>query len=157
MQFNVNKLELVAMFLGAALHYPLPECNSWKKKHRKSSTIKVTQHKSKFSDIRIYCELAEHSLVLESFNTWSGGKTIEDFKKECLMSDAVYYRKCYMDMIDLVPEHKTALLNGASHSELLTFSYDDLQKYAFDQRYIVKFGFVDGDEALAFFSRVCEL
>jgi len=105
----------VAMFIAAALHHPNPPCNG---PNKWVSTIKVEQHKVKFTDVRIYCSLAHPDLVQAMWNDFhEDGMPAEptaEFKARCLMDDARYYRHCYISMLELLPEKVAHLVCGAA-------------------------------------------
>lgn len=135
--------QYVPMFLGAALDHELPLCNG----KGRCSTIRVEQYKSKFSEIRIYCKLADSGRVLELWerdqyetrvksdgSSWS----YEELRKKCLFNDAVHYRSCYMAMLALLTneDDKRNVRNGADYRELLC--EDELQMNLFLQKDIDK-------------------
>lgn len=121
-------LEMVgpmAAFVAARLNYIVPKCNGPRRLvGRGISTIRVDQHKEKFWYVRIYCALADPTLVKER---WSVEKKETDpdeppqeFKDKCLRHDAWHYRKCHLEMLQLLPErvHKR-LTDTADYQELL--------------------------------------
>ena len=141
----MNKLiaQHVPMFLGSALDHELPICNG----KGRCSTIKVDQYKSKFSEIRIYCTLADGMRVLELWEREQYATRMkhdgtswdyEEFRKKCLFNDAVHYRSCYMAMLSLLTneEDKRGVRGGASYRELLC--EDELQMNIFLQKDIEK-------------------
>lgn len=108
----------IAMFVGAALNHPLPPCNG----RGNISTIRVNQYKTKFSDIRIYCELANTELIEEYWSSLGKeGKPTEEFKLNCLIHDAKHYRECYLSMANMLTDIQTfrSLIDPASYPELL--------------------------------------
>jgi hypothetical protein len=128
---NVNKREyfghisVIAAFIAARLQYQSPLCND----NRPVSTIMIDQHKEKFGDVRIYCTLANNELVrcMWKVNHLSLPRPAmpETFKDECWLHDAQYYRRCYRDMVSLVPQYENAIIDAADHGELL---HDDVAK-----------------------------
>lgn len=108
----------IAMFVGAALNHPLPPCNG----QGNISTIRVYQYKTKFSDIRIYCQLANTELVEEYWALLGKeGNPTQEFKHKCLISDAKHYRECYLSMASLLKDMQTfrSLIDPANYPELL--------------------------------------
>ena len=118
-------IQAIAAFIAARLQYQSPECNE----NMPVSTIRIDQHKEKFGDVRIYCTLADAELVRCMWkirHTQLPRPTMPDtFKDECWLHDARHYRRCYRDMVSLVPHYKDAIINAADHYELL---YDDVDK-----------------------------
>lgn len=143
-------IHTIAAFIAARLRYPYPSINGqgnpW------VSTISVDQHKEKFWQVRVYCELAEPALIKEKWQ-WlkarqrrieSGEKFYRvhtqpeqivaddptpEFIARCLKSDAIYYREVYRDMLALRPTARDALFDGADHKELLYDSIEDLDRH----------------------------
>lgn len=135
--------QYVPMFLGSALDHELPICNG----KGRCSTIRVEQYKTKFSEIRIYCRLADsnrvHKLWIdENYETRTKRDgtpyEYEEFRKQCLFNDAVHYRSCYMAMLALLTneEDKRNVCGGASYRELLCD--DELHMNLFLQKDIEK-------------------
>jgi hypothetical protein len=132
---NKEDFQLVgpmAAFVAARLNYTVPECNAPRKYvGRDISTIKVSQHKEKFWYVRIYCRLADPGLVqqrwLEERPHEQPEEPPEEFKEKCFKSDAYHYRRCYLDMLRLIPErlHKR-LIAQADYEELLHPTADDM-------------------------------
>jgi len=115
----------IAMFVGAALRHPVPPCNGT----GVISTIHVDQYKTKFNDIRIYCTLAHHDLVKESWVALGhAGEPTPDFKQFSLERDAIHYRRCHLTMFSLLNDEDivAALKAPACYSELLCTSASDL-------------------------------
>lgn len=118
----------VAMFVGAALNHPLPPCNG----NGNISTIHVAQYKTKFDDIRIYCDLASPELVLDLWKSMGKvGEPDEKFNKECLWADAQHYRYCYISMINILNDEDiiSSLKEPANYPELLFSKPEDLDKF----------------------------
>ena len=129
-QSKLPQLSDVAMFVGAALQHDLPECNTFTAdKFRKVSTILVSQYKQKFSDIRIYCELAHERLVKEAYTASEPKMSYKDFLSYRVYEDASHYRICYKTMMAVAPEYKDALFNGADRPELLVDSETEMEPY----------------------------
>jgi len=115
----------VSMFVASSLNYPNPNLNLLL-----TSTIRVKQHKVKFKDIRIYCNLADQSLVQELWRT-SGNEGIpsSEFLQKRLKWDSIHYRECYLSMVNLLSgnnEAINALINGADYRELLCKDENEL-------------------------------
>ena len=128
--FNMKKLNNVAMYVGAALQHPLPPCNG----QGPSSTIRVDQYKTKFSDVRIYCSIADKELVKSYWNTTKQGEPTEEFVKERIFFDAIHYRDCYMPMEDfLSPEEWECLRDPADYPELLFSTGEELKNFILEK------------------------
>lgn len=106
------ELSTIAMFIAAALQHPRPPCNAG---HGKPiSTISVQQHKVKWGEVCVYCTLADPELLKQAPafsrpNSWF----------EAMKHDAAHYRRCYLWMLELVPQHRDAILGRADHGYLL--------------------------------------
>jgi hypothetical protein len=127
---NIGRLQSVAMYVGAALQHTLPICNG----NGPVSTINVLQYKTKFTDIRIYCRLADKKLVWEYWNFANKGEPTPEFFKNRLFCDAQHYRDCHMEMKNfLLPEEWACLKNPADYCELLCENKQEL-KNLIDQK-----------------------
>lgn len=118
----------VAMFIGAALNHPMPPGNGMS---NMVSTIKVAQYKIKFSEIRVYCNLAEPGLIKEY---WSLLKREEDptpeFIARCRKSDALHYRRVYLAMLQFLPSHiKPSIVDSSDYRELLYETPEELNGF----------------------------
>ena len=133
--FKMKKLGSVAMYVGAALQHPLPPCNGI----GPSSTIRVDQYKTKFSDVRIYCSIADLELVKSYWNMTKPGDPTDEFVKERIFFDAIHYRDCYMSMEEfLSPEEWECLRDPANYPELLCSTKEELQTYISDKEELAK-------------------
>jgi len=100
----------IAAFIGARLNYTVPECNGPRRyMGRDITTIRVGQHKEKFWNVIVYCQLADESLVqqrwLEDREREADGEAAPpEFIEKCFKHDAWHYRRCYMDMLRLLPQ-----------------------------------------------------
>jgi hypothetical protein len=135
----------IAAFIGARLQYPTPEINGqgnpW------SSTIQVQQHKEKFFYARVYCTLAHPDLVKAKWDWLRANRqamahkpvryckfpedmTLADppanFASQCLLHDAIHYRRVYLDMVALQPQLRGKICSQADCSELLYATYEEL-------------------------------
>lgn len=131
MNMNLKKINMsdVAMFVAASLNYPSPTIDS----SRPVSTIRVNQFKTKFGEVRIYCQLAHPELVK---TTWeylgNEGEPSQQFLKNRMRWDARHYRDCYLSMVNIlsnIPDGEqfiSSLLNGADYRELLYKDKDEL-------------------------------
>jgi hypothetical protein len=118
----------IALFIGAALNHRLPPGNGT----GFMSTIAVHQYKSKFSEVRNYCTLAQIDLVQDLWNDLKReGLPNEDFIKNCLISDARHYRRCYLAMIGILSDKEEGLKlrDSADHPEILFFNKDELDAF----------------------------
>jgi hypothetical protein len=107
----------MAAFVGARLQHPRLECNG---RNPRISTIRVEQYKEKFWYARIYCTLAEEDEVKAKWRAEGRlGAPNEDFFARCMLHDARYYRKCYLEMVKLIPRLKRRLCAQADYSVLL--------------------------------------
>jgi hypothetical protein len=119
----------MAAFIAARLNYVLPECNSGVHGGKPVSTIHVDQHKEKFWYVRVYCRLADDSLVTKKWlaerrQEADGEVPSAEFRERCLHHDAIHYRVVHRDMARLVhPRLHKRILSQADYFELL---YDDV-------------------------------
>ena len=115
----------IAMFIASALQHPNPECNG---RQRRISTIKVDQHKNKFDQVVVYCTLAHPDLVDTACDRERGEdcEPTTEFVKKCMFHDAVHYRKCYMQMLQLVPQHRGMILSRPDYGYLLCDKKEDI-------------------------------
>jgi len=137
-------LGAIAAFIGARLQHPVPRCNST---NPRVSTIAVHQHKSKFGQVRVYCDLADTEQVRQAWaesSEWTDADEVPiDFRDRCLVNDADHYRMTYLEMASLVPQYKNQIFSGSDFPELL-FDKDELDKWLTEldelstQRYISK-------------------
>lgn len=100
---------------------------------RKVSTIRVSQYKEKFGQVRVYCNLADPQLIQEKYQLASTENIPEPISKACLLDDARHYRQVYSDIISLTPQYKSIIIGGADYSELL-MSSKELPKFLDDQK-----------------------
>lgn len=109
------------MFIAAALQYPLPECNRARRGGNRMSTISVAQHKNKFDQVVVYCELAEFNEVATAWAAQGNvGEPTLDFTMRCRHHDACVYRNAYRKMLALVvPDYVDSILSMASYRYLL--------------------------------------
>jgi hypothetical protein len=124
----------LAAFIGARLNYVLPPCNSGPRGGKLVSTIKVDQHKEKFWYARVYCTLADESMIVTKWVACrTPGAENEDptpeFVARCLRFDALHYRKCYMDAVKIIPRMRKRLVNQADYRELLFEDANALTAY----------------------------
>jgi len=118
----------IAAFIGARLSYELPECNRNYHSESRVSTIRVSQHKEKWGDVRVYVTLADEDLVKDSWRVYRElfkdkelpEEPAPEFIAECLFRDACHYRVCYYDMVALVP-HYEAMITGAADEDMLLY------------------------------------
>jgi hypothetical protein len=120
----------IAMFIGAALNHPLPPGNG----NGLNSTIYVSQYKTKFDEIRIYCTLAYPQHVQQNWKLLKGesaGEISDSFRRNCLLWDAKHYRNCYLSMINLLGNTKRAkeIKVAADYPELLFLNEKDLVSF----------------------------
>jgi len=140
---HTDLIGVIAAFIGARLQYPNPRINGqgnpW------VSTISVDQHKNKFDDVRVYCNLAQPALVRQKW-LWlkenqhlkseirsfyfpnidvSADEPTDEFLDRCIKHDAMYYREVYEDMVALQPHLRGKICRAADHTELL---YGTLQE-----------------------------
>lgn len=135
----------IAAFIGARLQYPCPDVNGqgnpW------TSTIRVDQHKEKFFGVVVYCSLGDRELILQKWNwcrdnkeklshlprrlsphgvKFEGDAPTPKFSAQCLFHDALHYRRCYLEMIELQPHLRGQICSRADHSELLLEQFEEL-------------------------------
>ena len=113
-----HHLGKIAMYIGAALNHPMPECNG----KGLISTIEVHQYKQKFNEIRIYCTLASPRLVTDMWvgdNIHDSRDITDAFIEQCFDHDARHYRYVYLSMVDLTPADADSILCSADYRELL--------------------------------------
>jgi len=117
----------IAAFIGARLQHPRPSMNG---KNSRVSTIKVDQYKDKFNYVRIYCTLADDEEVKSCWQEQNGDENLaltkEMFKARCLRNDARHYRRCYMDMVEIIPHLRARICAQADYAELLYGTYDEV-------------------------------
>jgi hypothetical protein len=119
----------VAMFVASSLNFPPPSIDG----SRPISTIRVNQFKTKFEEVRIYCDLACPSLVRSTW-TFLGneGEPTQQFIQNRMRWDARHYRDCYLSMVRIlsnIPDGEqfiSSLVNGADHRELLYENKNEL-------------------------------
>jgi hypothetical protein len=117
---DIRLIGPIAAFIGTRLNSRWTRCSAPKYAGKQMTTIKVDQYKEKFWYVRIYCDLAEPELVQELWGLQGkdGLPTLE-FSRECFRRDARHYRKCYMEMIEIIPRLKEKIRSQADHHELL--------------------------------------
>jgi hypothetical protein len=112
----------IAAFIGARLQHPRPPCNG---RNPRVSTIHVDQYKEKFWNVRIYCALASTEEVEAKWAEFGReGQPDDAFYAMCLMHDARHYRRCYLEMVSLVPRLRKRICNAADYSVLLQDNAD---------------------------------
>lgn len=132
---NFERLAMVgsiAAMIASRLNFVLPECNSAKRGGKPTSTIKVEQYKEKFKFVVVYCELANAHLVDNAWIDHHGPSCVappSDFVRKCLHNDAFHYRRCYLDMVKLVPDMKRRIVHRADFTELLFDTVEQLDAY----------------------------
>lgn len=177
---NFDMIGPIAAFIGARLQYACPHINGqgnpW------VSTISVDQHKEKFWKVRVYCDLADPSLVTKKWN-WlkdrqrridagekfyyrmhreaqkmvieGGHEPPPEFFTRCVLHDAIHYRKVYMDMVNLRPDLRMRICSEADHWILL---YETVEEVVVKPEHLdftcKKFHVKDHDELMAFFKKV---
>lgn len=118
----------IAAFIAARLQYPMPPCNS--RHGPRVSTISVDQHKDKFNYVRIYCTLADPEEIKFAWTEHGNeGESIEEFKALCLKRDMRHYRRCYMDMVAIVPHLRDRICSSADYGNLLYETYAELEAH----------------------------
>lgn len=114
----------LAAFIAARLNYVLPRCNSAHRGGKYVSTINVDQHKEKFWYTIVYCTLAEEGMVLtkwlaERAREADGEDPSPEFMAKCLRTDALHYRRCYLDAVKIIPRMRKRIVSRADYRELL--------------------------------------
>lgn len=119
----------IAAFIGTRLNSQWGMCSAPHHVGKPMTTIRVDQYKDKFWYVRIYCELADPDLIqqLWELDGKDGYPTI-DFSQECLRRDARHYRKCYMEMIEIIPRLKDKIRAQADYRELLCDDASSMEK-----------------------------
>jgi len=123
-----SEASYIAMFIGAALQHPLPVCNGF---DPIMSTIKVHQYKTKFDQVRVYCQLAEPTLIQKSWIEDSG-KPARDFSIRAYIRDGKIYRSTYLSMKQLAAnlpgfDYQSQVLDCADYPHLLFETFDDFK------------------------------
>jgi hypothetical protein len=176
---NFKLIGPLAAFIGARLQYPCPEINGqgnpW------VSTIRVDQHKEKWWYVRVYCDLADPSLVQKKWDFlkdrqrrmdagekfyWHGWKGLPEmlaasetptpeFFARCALHDAIHYHKVHMDTVALRPHLRTRICDQADHWVLLHESVDKVDLTPEQEEWQCKKFHVKGhDELVAFLKKV---
>ncbi len=122
----------IAMYIAAALQHPNPRCNGTRER---VSTILVEQHKNKFNYVRVYCTLADKGMVQKSWDEEESGDITEEYVKNCLLNDAIHYRRTYRTMMWLLPQHHDIIVRDADYGYLLFDTLADLDKWIDEQLY----------------------
>ncbi len=109
---------LAAFYIATSLRHPLSDSQSqffsW------SSTIEVSQYKSKFGQTCVYCTLAETNLVNEMWAVQGhAGEASPEFRALRLACDAAIYRISYLGFVSLVPEYRDNVIGRADYPYLL--------------------------------------
>jgi len=152
----------LAAYIAARMQHPRPRSNGH---NARVSTIRVDQHKEKFGAMRIYCTLAHEDEVLAKWHEKNNaGDPDAKFIADCFLADARWYRACYMDMVNIVPNMYEKICGQADYSELLKEDVAALDKrmdeYVNDlgnnsmQYVLTRYGFSDADELRAWFHKV---
>lgn len=115
----------VAMFVAGALTHVDGFGRSY------SHTIQVHQHKSKFDQVVVYCDIADAALVaLEYEKRADPAETYEHFYNRCIQRDAVRFRRAYLSMLKLLPEgSEEPLFARANYRYLLLKNVDELNDW----------------------------
>ena len=116
----------IASFIGARLHHPNPPCNGC----GRVSSIKVTQYKTKFDSVRIYCKLVDDDLMMDEWRSrpnYTYSLPSQEFINRCWERDAEHYRRCYIDMVELLGGY-AAFIDGADYYVLLCASEEELDE-----------------------------
>ena len=148
------------MFVAASLAYPNPDLNQLL-----ISTIKVSQYKVKFSDIRIYCRLADPVLV-QNLWKYSGNEGVpsSEFLQKRLKWDSSHYRECYLSMVNILSDDNSinSLINGADYRELLCKDENELNDFLISATenknidwYFARWGLGTFDELKKFLVEAC--
>ena len=123
-----SDIEDISAFIAWGLE---AQQSGWSVTPTQMSTIAVSQHKEKFGTVRVYCTLAASEKVkrewrktLRSWKERSPGDdsprpSREEFTRECLERDMVWYRTVYMQAVRLWPQYEKAITCAASESHLL--------------------------------------
>ena len=124
---EIDPIGTMAMFIAAALQHPNPPCNG---REVRISTIKIEQHKNKFSQVVVYLNLAEQNLVAQRWAELGNvDQPPQTFIDSCVKHDARLYRRTYMAMISLVPNKKSEIIARADHTMLLFDDKADLDAW----------------------------
>ena len=127
---NISRLEklmqnfnhsAIAAFIGARLQHPNPPCNGL----GRVSSIKVAQYKTKFDSVRIYCNLANDKLIDDEWRSRHDCEPTQEFIDKCWERDAEHYRRCYVEMVELLNGY-AAFFDGADYYVLLCASEEEL-------------------------------
>ncbi len=117
----------IAMFIASALQHPRPPCNG---RSSRVSTIRVEQHKNKFNNVIVYCELANANLVSEAWaEEGNSGPPPGEFINKCRLHDARLYRSVYHKMLFLAPGYREMMFNWADYGYLLFDGVVDLEAW----------------------------
>ncbi len=118
----------IAMFIAAALQHPNPPHNG---RNALMSTIRVDQHKNKFDQVIVYCELIDTNLVSQAWvaeGKGNGDPPVE-FIQACMQRDALVYRRAYRMMMSLLPEFREVIHSHADFKYLLYDSTKELDAW----------------------------
>lgn len=121
----------IAAFVAARLQYSRPRCNDLYDKYPtpRMSTIRVDAHKEKWGEVRVYCTLADTDEVAAKWREEkNSGEVTAEFKTTCRVTDAKIYRRAYLDMVELVPHYRDAIVTSADHFEVLYADVNELDR-----------------------------
>jgi hypothetical protein len=94
-----------------------------------STTILVQQHKEKFGGARVYCILADASLVAAAWkNDGNADAPSEEFIHMCRVRDAKHYRETYRMVFGLCPQYYSAVRYDADYPALLCETREELDE-----------------------------
>lgn len=148
-----RRVSAAAAMIGARLQYPMPRCNGV----GIVSTIKVDQHKEKFGCVRVYCCLADHTLIEKANDERVRAGKLAQERDVFLERDARHYRLVYLDAVSLAPDLQVAICSGADYPELLLPTGVDLELFVKQHKlYSGRWGQTE-DETVKFLRRVCDL
>lgn len=92
-------------------------------------TIRVTDCKTKFAEIRVYCYLGDDELVRKKWrDEGNEGDPDEEFTRKCLLDDCWHYRDSYKSVMAAIPSAWRSLYDGADWTGLLQDSREGLDE-----------------------------
>jgi hypothetical protein len=90
----------------------------------------VNQYKTKWSDVRIYCNLIDDDLVIDEWNSRLpsvDSSPTQEFINRCWERDAEHYRRCYVEMVELLGGY-ASFVHSADYYILLCASEEELDE-----------------------------
>lgn len=97
---------------------------------QRPSTISVKQHKEKFGNVIVYCDLAAEGLIVKAFNDNVNQEVgVQAFARDRMLQDAKCYRSTYRNIVALLPQYENVIVSQADHRELIFEDVDQLNAW----------------------------